>query len=187
MLCPRCGGFNDEKQKFCHTCGMTLEASSAIAAAGSPRSKLESIVMLLGVLWIALALWSIAGLLGTYTIYRRIGFYSLAALLFPILQNGTLLILKGIVIYALMTYRSSGRVVAIVVSIFNLFMIAMGQVSVLYASRAYTHRWIGYTPFRLAGILAAAAIYIYTLIVLAPAASGIAWSEIVARKRSQNP
>jgi hypothetical protein len=164
----------------------TQQMPSVANAQGA--SKLESTAVVLGLLWIALALWSVVGLVNTYTLYHRIGSYSPAALLFPVIQNSTVLLLKAIVIYTLLSYRSSGRVVAIVVATFNLFMMVLGQASVFYFMWLHSHRAISfaYTPVRTLTLLAVAAIYVYTLLALAPAASGIAWAELVARKHPQN-
>jgi hypothetical protein len=157
--------------------------------ADAPRpGKLQTTVTVLGLLWIALGLWSVFGLVHVYMLYHRIGLYSPMVLLFPAIQNAVGILLKAIVAYTLLTYRSSGRIVAIVVSVFNLLILVMGQASVLYFTWLHSHRSIsvGYTPTAAFGILAAVAIYIYTLVTLAPAASRRAWMEIVTRKRPQD-
>lgn len=184
MLCPRCGGLNDETLQFCRTCGMPLQTQPAPSMADGPQSgKLQATVTILGPLWIALALWSALGLASLYTLYHRVGLYSPMAFLIPAIQNSVGILLKALVAYMLLTYRSSGRMVAIVVAVFNLLLMAFTQASLFYVSRLHSHRFPAYTPVWVMGLLAAVAIYVYTLVVFAPPACGAAWLQAVAHKR----
>jgi hypothetical protein len=185
VLCPRCGGTNDETLQYCRTCGIALQAQPA-PLAGSPSSRLEATAPVLGILWLALAAWSAFGLVRIYLIYHRVGVVSLGspAFLITTIQSGIGILLKSVVAYALFTYRGWGRMFAIAAATYHLLMMAIGQISLLRYSLPHSHTLVAYAnpPLAILTLLAAAAICVYTLVVFAPARSGAAWREAVARK-----
>jgi hypothetical protein len=172
MVCPACGTQVVAGGQFCPKCGIAMVAAQPTYAAYPPlmsRPRVQHNLQALGILWCVFGAYRvIGGLIGMFFLraFTAYGFGgdnwpigssfgpALTACLLPIVAVYTVCVaaLALLVGYSLLTRRPWGRMVAIVVGVLTLLKPLLGT-----------------------------ALGIYTLWVLAPAASGAEYDAIADR------
>ena len=180
MICSSCGTTLAQDVHFCPRCGAPVVQAQqpqpgpvyAAVPAGLAYTRVARHLQIAGILWVAyaaertvgklIALMFIHGLFGNHFYTKwggSMGDFGLSTL-WPIILVSLVvgLILSLLTGYALLTKQPWGRVVAIVVSVLALFHPVLGT-----------------------------ALGIYTLWVLAPAASGVEYAAITSSATSSTP
>ncbi len=140
MYCDRCGALIQEGQRYCSSCGKSLEPAPAVAAPAGAR--LSSHLRALGILWIVYSVLHLLPPLGLMMFGGMGQFPGLHHVHLPLALGPFLALLGGLLAIAavigiiagwgLLDRRPWARMLAIVLGCFALFNIPFGTALGIY-------------------------------------------------------